>query len=287
MMSAKAVVAKAPAWLGGAVLVSGLSFALLAPPVVQGGEKVRRQAADRARFDLRRLDEAIRESRAAAAAAGDNGERDLAHRMSRFARRVSELRDRIEGGHASPARIEHDLRKLADDSRGIQREAARNRRADPAVVEGWSRVVRVVDDISRGDRGLRGTSGGMRGDERPTDRDRDRDRGHEEEGDRIGDYPPASLPSDLDRRIRRAETLAGQMEVGDARSSVERFAERASRSIGEFSGLSAEDRQERMRSLLREAREVQRSLTRHNASPELVDEWNGVVDVLARTSGRR
>lgn len=238
--------------------------------------------------DRARLDDAIRDAHAAADAARDGGDRSLAQRMNAFARKVSEVRERA-GERDNADRTRRDLVRLADDSRAIERDISGRRSAPPEAAAAWSHVVRSFD-VMTGSTEASGTSGSGREDERATDRDRDRQRDQDEalRGDREGkDRDAGALPAELDRRVRHAESLADEQGVGVANSLIGRFAARSSRLTAEFGTLSVDERQDRAKRLLDEARQVQQSLTRENASPELVEEWNQVIDVLTRMGGAR
>jgi hypothetical protein len=257
------------------------------------GDRDRDRDRDRGRqpqsVDPARLDDAIRDAHAAADAARDGGDRSLAQRMNAFARKVATVRERVGERRDKDDRARRDLVRLADDSRAIERDISGRRSAPPEAAAAWSRVVRSLDVVT-GAAEASGTSGTPRNDDRATDRDRDRQRDRDEglSGEAgARDRADGSLPGELDRRVRRAENLADEQGVGEAGSLINRFAERASRLTAEFGTLSVEDRQDRAKRLLDEARQVQQSLTRQNAAPDLVEEWNQVIDVLTRMGGAR
>lgn len=251
---------------------------------------------DWATVDVHRLDDIIRDARAAADAARDSGDDDMAHRMDVFAKRAVDTRKHIEErkGDKDHDRLDRDFRKLADDSHKIQLDIAQARRPEPALQESWGRVVRVVNEINGVDQ-PRATSGTLGDEERPTDRDRERDRDMDRQSDRdrydrdrdqATQPDAAQLPADLNRRLNRVDTLAGQQELGEARSQLDRFSERAAKFSSDYATLRPEERQVRARALLDEARQIQQSFTTYSASPQLVDEWNGVIDTLSRIAGR-
>jgi hypothetical protein len=206
--------------------------------------------------------------------------------MNEFAKKVVSLREQVGDSKAKPDRLRRDLVRLAADSHAIERDVAGSSGARPAAADAWARVVRTLDVASNSTDAV-GTSGSPRDEARPTDRDKARER-DARSGDRPEGRPDAGgLPGELERRVRRAETLADQADLGDAASRVDRFAERTTKLTDQFGALSVDERQDRAKRLLDEARQVQQSLTRQRASPELVDEWNAVIDVLTRMAGAR
>lgn len=269
---------------------------MAAPTMQKGGDisQAPQATRDRAsRLDVSRLDGVIRDAHATADAAGEAGDRALAHRMNLFARKAADLRARAGDRRTQRESLNRDLAQLAREARAIQRDAARGRAADAGLRASWARLVRVLDEVRGASGEVRGTSGTSPEPERPADRDRAAEREARPATDRgatgrdaPGTTDAASLADELARRLRRAEGLADRPEVGDARALIDHFAGRASSFGQEFGSLSREDRQGRAATLLEEARQAQQSLTRHNASPELVDAWNEVIEVLVRMSAR-
>lgn len=94
------------------------------------------------------------------------------------------------------------------------------------------------------------------------------------------DVPQLNLA--LNRRLARASDLASQAEVGDVGDDIARFRDKAADFENNAASMSPQDRRDTAGHLLQDAQHVQRELADHNAPAELLNQWNAVVDIVAR-----
>jgi hypothetical protein len=242
-------------------------------------------------LDLARLDETIRQAHAAADTVRDAGDLELAGRITAFARRAASLRERAGDRRQAPGGLDRDLGQLRRESRQLERDLAHSPRAQGDAAGNWAEVVRLVEGLRAG-REERATSGTSPTPARPADREpTDReplepDRARDEARPAPQASADASLPSELERRVRVAQALTDQVLSEETQATAERVFEQAGRLSADYGSLAPEERTERAGALLAEARRVQRSLTGRLASRELVDAWNGIVETLTLMGGR-
>lgn len=224
--------------------------------------------------DLRSLADDLSDRAARLAQRRETG--DFTPSLIRFRDEARDFDTRLhENPSLAPADVQVEVARLYQVAQEARSDLDR-RNAPEWVRSEWNGIFTDVQRM----RDMTGeAAAGTSGQDRGYAIDRDRDAGA------YGAPSFSQLATDLDQRAHSAATLADQLSIGDASSSVSRFAEHVSRFTRDADTLGPEDRQERAKSLLDEARDVQRSLTKHNATPELMDQWNGVIDDLVQMAG--
>lgn len=98
-------------------------------------------------------------------------------------------------------------------------------------------------------------------------------------------YETMDLPDltrDLDTRVSRATQLATQGDYDQVSNDVAHFQDRLRDFEDRSADMSLRERHEAVDSLLKDAQNTQREIARRHVSADFANEWNGIVDLLAR-----
>jgi hypothetical protein len=226
-------------------------------------EMLAARARDGARLDQRR-----------------GGRHEVTDRMDDFAKHARDLRRLVHERDAPASKIDDRIRQLMDDGNEVQKEWANSGARNPQTLADWDHAVAALTDFNSQFAATRGLA--VRPDAGVGVKDAIPDR---PDGRAGGDGGEALL-GDLDRRVNDALRLS-------ERSWLDATANDVSRRIAEFRDgcrdfaakagrMDLDERRDRLDHLLKDAQATQRDLAQRRVSGELVDRWNGVVDLVVR-----
>lgn len=100
--------------------------------------------------------------------------------------------------------------------------------------------------------------------------------------DRYGVMEPMQLSQELSRRATRASQLAAGENLNDVSNRIADFQEKVHDFDAKAGRMDRDERRDRLDSLLKDAQATQRDLAQRRVSGDLVEQWNGVVDLVVR-----
>ncbi len=188
--------------------------------------------------------------------------------LTRFKEQVDFLREQYS--NLTPAGRRENVERLLTDARQSQADLA-HRQISPELRDAWDSVTSTLADLQDrlGGRTVRTTARGAVGTSGTT-------------APLPGTPDIAALSRDLDNRVARAAEGADQLTPAAADASIDRFRGGVRDFARRAAALSPVQRRERVERLLDAAQRAQRDLARRGAPAQLMDQWNGVVDVLLR-----
>src|SRR2546427_984584 len=209
--------------------------------------------------------------------------------IDHFAARTAQFHERMDTYQTQPWAVDDEINHLLSDARNVQYRLRRARFVDEHTVEDWNNVVGLLNRMAAEYRTGIGSGGRWRnrGDAYPNAAP---PRGGYQEP--YGSRPPADyrqgqgdlrqLASELDTHAARASQLAGGYPgfspgVRSFGNSVQNF-----RSMVENNRMSGPELRTEVNRLLQNAQSAQQELSRGNASREVADEWNAIVQILTR-----
>jgi len=100
--------------------------------------------------------------------------------------------------------------------------------------------------------------------------------------DRYAVMDPMQLSQELNRRAMRASELAADENLNDVSNKIAEFRDNVRDFDTKAGRMDRDERRDRLDHLLKDAQAVQRDLAQRRVSGNLVDQWNGVVDLVVR-----
>jgi polyhydroxyalkanoate synthesis regulator phasin len=100
--------------------------------------------------------------------------------------------------------------------------------------------------------------------------------------DRYAVMDTMRLSQELNRRAMRASELAADENLNDVSNKIAEFRNEFRDFDTKAGRMDRDERRDRLDDLLKDAQAAQRDLAQRRVSGDLVDQWNGVVDLVVR-----
>ena len=100
--------------------------------------------------------------------------------------------------------------------------------------------------------------------------------------DRYAVMDPMQLSQELNRRAMRASELAADENLNDVSNKISEFLDKFRDFDTKAGRMDRDERRDRLDNLLRDAQAAQRDLAQRRVSGDLVDQWNGVVELVVK-----
>ena len=227
-------------------------------------------------------------------------DRDFRRSIANFARRASQFHARMDQYRTAPWQVDDELRGLLRDARAVQYRLQRSRFADEHTAADWNNTVRLLNQMIQV---YQDDAAGRFG-QRPYSGDHDRPYAGDDRryGSRDGveagrgpySYGAADLPSlahELEQRAARVADASRQVASPspfnpDVRSSIDaiqHFAEQAAAFHDRVEqGLGPDALRSNVAHLIEDARAAGNQVRAENLSPQLRNDWNGVLQLVDR-----
>jgi len=205
------------------------------------------------------------------------GRHEVTDRMNDFTRHAGDLRDLLLERGVPASKVNDRFRRLRDDGNKVQREWGKSRYRDPQMLADWDRVMAALSDLNSqfmgGNDDSRQPEFGVRTSGSFPDRDgRDRD-------DLID---ARQLSQEMDRRATFAFQLAANENLRDVSNKIAEFREDFRDFDTKAGRMDRDERRDRLDHLLKDVQATQRDLAERRVSRDLVEQWNGVVELVVR-----